>query len=219
MAVRFYDEAVYNKIQKWIKDPNMVILKPNESSRLFQIQNDKNNDKPLTLPLISLARDPNIGMSVTTKRALTYEGLVIGNNEKSSVQLDAIPIELNYQLDIYTRRFDEGDEYLRNFVFNMVNHPTLKILIPYNGAEIEHICYIRVLPTLSDNSDIPEKVFPDEFTRWTIQFTINDAFLFSLPVKENGKLVGAVLHVYNDRKESSLEEVHVEDFVYENDTN
>ena len=30
MGVRFYDEAIANKIQKWIKDPNMVILKPNE---------------------------------------------------------------------------------------------------------------------------------------------------------------------------------------------
>ena len=38
MAVRFYDEALVNKIQEWVKDPNMKVLKPDEVTRLFQIQ-------------------------------------------------------------------------------------------------------------------------------------------------------------------------------------
>lgn len=212
MAVRFYDEAVYNKIQKWIKDPHMVVLKPNESSRLFQIRNDQKNDEPLTLPLISLSRDPSINLSIPTKRTLSCEGITLSGDKLQSIQLEAIPIEINYQLDIFTRFFEEGDEYVRNFVFNLVNHPTMKIVLPYNGAEIEHICYIRVLNNIADNSDIPEKVFSDQFTRWTIQFTILDAFLFSIPVVSNAQLTGAVLHVYNDKTKQSLEEVSVVNF-------
>ena len=34
MAVNFYDEALVKKIQGWITDPNLRILKPNETTRL-----------------------------------------------------------------------------------------------------------------------------------------------------------------------------------------
>lgn len=215
MAIRFYDEAVCNKIQKWIKDPNLRIIKPNESSRLFQMRNDQEDDKPLTLPLISISRDPNVEISIPTKRCLSCEGLTLSGDKLTSIQLNAIPIQLNYQLDIYTRWVDEADEYVRNFIFNLSDFPKMKVRIPYNGAEIEHICYIRVLNTIADNSDIAEKAFPDQFSRWTIQFTIQDAYLFSLPIVNNAQIVGAKLHVYNGNSESSLEEVSEEEFDFD----
>ena len=43
MAIRFYDKALSAKIESWIKDPNMTILKPDEVTRLLQIQADKIN--------------------------------------------------------------------------------------------------------------------------------------------------------------------------------
>lgn len=195
MAVRFYDEAIVNKIQKWIKDPNMVILKPNEVGRLFQVRADQKNDQPLTLPLISISRDPTINMDISTKRNLTFDGLKIGSNVHESVQLGAIPIGITYQIDIYTQRYEEGDEYLRNFIFNFINHPKMKILIPYNGSNIEHVCYARLVSTATDNSDVAEKLFPDQFTRWTIQVEIHDAYLFSVPTKENGIIAGVELQL------------------------
>ena len=57
MAIRFYDDALTDKIKKWVKDPNMKILKPSESTRLFQLRADHSNDEPLTLPLIAISRD------------------------------------------------------------------------------------------------------------------------------------------------------------------
>ena len=66
---------------------------------------------------------------------------------------------------IRPRRFEEGDEYLRNFVFNFVNYPKMTIMLPYNDANIEHICYTRLDNTLSDTSNISQKLFPDAFTR------------------------------------------------------
>lgn len=205
MAVRFYDEALVNKIQKWIKDPHMVVLKPNEVSRLWQVRADQKNDEPLTLPLIAVSRDPNLNISVATKRNLTFDGLKIGkgeNVEKDSIQLDAIPIEINYQIDIYTRKYDEGDEYLRNFIFNFVNYPQMKVLLPYNGANIEHVCYTRLSSSVVDNSDISEKLFPDQFTRWTIQLTVHDAFLFGIPVKESARIVGADFEMVDNMKQA-----------------
>ena len=207
MGVRFYDEAIVNKIQKWIKDPNMVVLKPNEVSRLWEVRADQKNDEPLTLPLIAVSRDPTINITVSTKRSLTCDGLVVGKNSKSTIQLDAIPLEINYQIDIYTQRYEEGDEYLRNFIFNFVNMPKMKILIPYNGSNIEHICYARLNPNAQDNSDVPEKKFPDQFTRWSLQLSIQDAYLFSVPVKEYGKIAGADLILVNKLRDGEKVEL------------
>jgi hypothetical protein len=126
---------------------------------------DQKDDEPLTLPLIAISRDPNLNISVSTKRNLTFDGKKLDGSSLQSIQLDAIPIDLNYQIDIYTQKYDEGDEYLRNFIFNFVNYPQMKVLLPYNGSNIEHVCYIRLSNTATDNSDVSEKLFADQFTR------------------------------------------------------
>lgn len=185
MAIRLYDEALVNKIQSWIKDPNLKVLKPDETTRLFQMRLDMNNDKPITLPLISLSRDPNINLDLVNKRNITFDGVHVASTEDKTMQLNAIPITINYQLDIYTRHYVEGDEYLRNFIFKLINNPKLSIVIPYNDAQIEHVCYVKLVPSITDNSDISEKLFPDQFTRWTLQLVIQDAYLFSVPVRTN----------------------------------
>ena len=60
--------------------------------------------------------------------------------------------------------------------------------IPYNGTNIQHIANIRILNTISDTSAISERLFSGQFSRWTIQFEIQDAFLFSIPYKRNWKI-------------------------------
>lgn len=208
MAIRFYDEAVYGKIQKWIKDDKMRILKPDETTRLLQIQADESNDKPITLPLIALSRESEINLDISTKRNLTFDGIKLIPDElseeeikklTSSAQLNVIPISLNYQLDIFTRHYAEADEYLRNFIFNFVNYPKVKVRIEYNGFHIEQICYIHLLQTISDNSDISERLFPGQFTRWTIQFEIQNAYLFSVPITENKQIVEGELNIYSTK--------------------
>ncbi len=210
MGVRLYDEAIVKKIQKWIKDPDMVVLKPNEVSRLWQVRADQKNDEPLTLPLVAISRDPTINIDVATKRSLTCDGanLTKNNAERVTIKLDAIPILINYQIDIYTQKYEEGDEYLRNFVFNFVNHPKMKILLPYNGSNIEHICYTRLANNVTDNSDVSEKLFADQFTRWSLQVSIHDAYLFSVPIKEDGKIVTNVDIQNTQSTEMALEHEH-----------
>lgn len=184
MGVRFYDEAIVNKIQKWIKDPNMKILKPNEVNRLFQIKADQNNDQPLTLPLIAISRDPSIAITIPTKTNLSNDGKKILKGPSASIELNAVPIDISYQIDIYTQRYEEADEYVRNFVFNFINYPKLKINIPYNDINAEHICYTRLEGNVTDNSDVSEHLFAGQFTRWTLVVHIHDAYLFSAPVKD-----------------------------------
>lgn len=185
MAIRYYDDALASKIQRWIKDPNLRVLKPDETTRLFQITLDENNDSGIKLPLVAISREPSINIDITNKRNFTFDGVKVEATEVQTKQLNAVPITLNYQLDIYTKYSDEADEYLRNFIFNFINYPKMVINIPYNNSNIEHICYVKLLQTATDNSDIAERLFPGQFTRWTLNLAINDAYLFSVPINKN----------------------------------
>jgi len=244
MAIRFYDEAMVTKIKGWIKDPNMVVLSPADSTRLFQLRADQDNDKKLTLPLIALSRDSEIEILSTTKKALSYDGVHLGKDYKlyemkklydsGKIQIDAIhdylvekgyinkgdtvdtldlitnykddvskvlnaiPIKITYQLDIYTKYFAEADEYARNFIFNFINYPKLSIEIPYNNAKVLHDSTIMVESTISDSSDIPERLIAGQFHRMTIRLTIDDAWMFSVPFMDNWKVEEGSIEVLDN---------------------
>lgn len=194
MAVRFYDEALKNKIQDWIKDPNIKVLSPNDTTRLFQLKADETNDKPITLPLISLSRDSEVRIRNANKRVMSFDGVrvrAIDNETKEEInpgrayKLNAIPVAITYQLDIYTRYYEEADEYARNFLFNLINYPKLTIEIPYNNVSLTHDSNINLNSSIEDNSEVPLKLFSDQFYRWTFTLTIEDAYIFSVPLKEN----------------------------------
>lgn len=189
MGVRFYDEAIANKIQKWLPEESKIhVLKPDETSRLFQIKSDQKKDAPLKLPFICLSRDSEINLDLHTKNVLSFDGVRVGQSADRTLHMDCVPLRLTYHLDIYTRRYDEGDEYVRNFTFQVINHPRFYIEIPYNGYYITHVAYLRLAPTIVDNSSVPEKLFADEFTRWTMTFEVADAYLFSTPYSTNWTL-------------------------------
>ena len=189
MALEYYDDVITAKISRWLPSTaNVRVLKPNESKRLLELNANDTNDKPLQLPLIALARNNDIELMLNVKSPKSYAGKKLSQTKEQSLLLNAIPIKLQYQLDIYTKFADEGDEYLRQFLFKLINNPSIKIIIPYNGINIEQIANIRVLNTVSDTSAIPEQIFPGQFTRWTIQFEILDAFFYDAPYKKNWQL-------------------------------
>ena len=183
-----YDEALLKKLKKWIKDDKITITGPSETRRLFTYLADIQNDKPIDLPLIALRRLSPLRILSTSKKPLTYDGWRKNNNGEKGDQLNGIPIQLDYQLDIYTRYFDESDEYVRNFVFNIINYPKLEIEIPYNNANIKHTSNIRLSQDIEDNSDIPERLVEGQFTRRTLFINIDDAYLFDYKTKDTIKI-------------------------------
>ena len=42
--------------------------------------------------------------------------------------------------------------------------------------------------SISDTSDIPQRLFTGQFTRWTIQLEVQDAFLYNIPYRKNWKI-------------------------------
>ena len=198
MSVRLYDEAVVTKIKGWIKDEKMRVLPPNEANRLFQMIANMQDDKPISLPLIAISRSNEIEIENTNKKPLTYDGMMLDATKDKSLQIDAIPMILNYQIDIFCKDEEEADEYMRNFTFALINRPKVKVFLPYNQINYEHWSYMRMLSTIEDNSDIPIRQFGDQFTRWTIRFTIDDAYLFSLPYKDNVSIEGYGIEIKED---------------------
>lgn len=190
MACRYYDDILTAKIKKWIpENSNLRVLKPEETKRLFELTADDNNDQAFKLPFISLSRNNDIELLENIKSVKSFDGLKLLQNSDQTLTMNVISIKLGYQLDIYTKRYDEGDEYVRSFLFKLINNPLLKIEIPYNDTKILHTANIRVLNTVSDTSAISERLFSGQFTRWTIQLEIQDAFLFSIPYRKNWKFI------------------------------
>ena len=102
--------------------------------------------------------------------------------------LQAVPIGIGYQIDVYTRYLAEADEYARNLVYNIINYPKLTIEIPYENSKLQHDANIRILSDVEDNSDIPERLISGQFSRFTIGINIDDAYLWDVRIKDNLKL-------------------------------
>ena len=185
MALCYYDNALTEKIKSWVNDPSIKITGPDETKRLFAYKADTQNDAPIQLPLIAIHRDRDVDILSVNKKPLTFDGVTIEANKERSGQLNGIPVGIKYYLDIYTRYFEEADEYARNFIFNLINFPKLNITIPYNNANIEHTSNIRIEPTLIDNSDIAERLIAGQFTRMTLSMYIDDAYIFDYKFRKN----------------------------------
>lgn len=190
MSIQYYDEALTKKIKDAIvSDSKILILGPEESSEeLFSTQADLNYDN-LSLPMISLIRKRDVDILNTNKKPLTYDGIRLKFYNKSgelvtgdkALKLNAIPIKLEYQLDIYTLKEYEADEYAREFMFFFINNPAVNIELPYHDVKATHTSTVRVESPLINNSDIPQKLFKDQFYRYSLNLYIDDAYYFSIP--------------------------------------
>jgi hypothetical protein len=193
MAIGYYDDVITDKLKKWIPDNNkMRVLGPDESTRFFETLADDKSDAPVQLPLITLSRNKDIEVLSTIKQLRSFNGSIVASpNERNlrvperSILFNVIPVKTLYQLNIYTKTKYEGEEYLRSFLFKLINNPQIQVHIPYNNVDLTHTAHLRVLETVSDTSDIAQHVFPGQFYRWTIELELQDGFLFNLPYKPN----------------------------------
>lgn len=219
MAVRYYDDVLVAKINKWTPSTSTLrVLKPSETKRFFELSADDSKDKPLTLPCVALSRNNDIELAVNIKTPKSYAGLKLNQAPTETLIMNAIPIKVQYQLDIYTKTDEEGDEYLRQYLFKLINNPVIKIVVPYNGVNIEQIANIRVLNTISDTSEMSERLFPGQFVRWTIQLEIQDAFLYDVPYRKNWQLYISEDEILDPSKYSTFEIVEsTEEFNPETD--
>ena len=185
MSVYLYDEAFVNKLKSWTENTQIQVFSPDDTRRLFEVMADTSGDKPIQLPILCLRRKSGLNVQNVNKRPLTFNGFTISRLQEKSLILNAIPIDISYQLDIYTRYFKEADEFLRNLTFNIINYPKLTVTIPYNDANFEHDGFIRMSSDIEDNSNVPERLISGQFTRFTFNISIDDAYLWNTKIKDN----------------------------------
>ena len=217
MAIRYYDSALTNKIKKAIVSENSIlVLGPEDSpEELFTDKADMLHDK-LSLPMIGLIRKRDIDILNTNKKPLSFDGIRLAFFDKDgnkvegdkALKLNAIPIRIEYQLDIYTLKEYDADEYAREFLFYFINNPNVTIELPYNGVKATHTSTVRVEPPLVNNSDIPQKLFKDQIYRYSLNLYIDDAYYFSIP-SMNTILISGIEVEVQDKNGEIVEKSHM----------
>lgn len=192
MGAYFYDTALVDKFRKWTNNTTIDVIGPEETRRLFEISADKSNDHAIKLPLICIRRVGGYSILNKNKKPLTYDGIMLQSNIEKSISLNAIPIDLRYSVDVYTRYFKEADEYMRNIIFNIINFPMVDVEIPYEGIDIQHDSSIRIVSEVEDNSNIGERLSVGQFTRLSLGISIDDAYLFDARVRDNYTITAEV---------------------------
>lgn len=209
MSAYLYDNALISKIKNWTEKTEIHVYGPDQTRQLYEILADTNKDKPIQLPIITIVRPGGYQITNINKRPLTYDGSYIASDETGEVyaiQLNGIPIQLDYQLNVYTRKYQEADAYMRELIFNLINYPKLEIKIPYYGLNIRHESSIELSTTVEDLSAIPERMFSGQFTRLSIGFSIQDAYLWDTRVKNYIYLDGN-LEIVSEDGEVTVEEL------------
>ena len=108
-------------------------------------------------------------------------------------------------------KLNDCETYAREFIFQLVNHPTGEVFIPYNDANVTHKFTIHLEQEVEDNSDIKERLFPSQFTRYTISFMVDDAYLFSIPNKKNVEIHCVKMDVQDRESKEIIEEIKVKE--------
>lgn len=185
MSVTLYDEALVKKVKNWTNNTNVHIYGTNDIQKLVETIGDETKDQPLKLPIISISRAGGYQILNPNKKPMTYDGKMIESNVEKSVNLNAIPINIVYQIDVWTRYLREADEYMRNLVFNIINFPKVEIELEYNDVHIIHYSSIRIATDVLDSSDAGFKIVNGQFARLSLGITIDDAYLWDTRIRDN----------------------------------
>lgn len=185
MSVYLYDDALLSKVKYWTEKTNLHVYGVDEIRDLFQVVADESKDKPITLPILTVTRPKGYTILNTNKKPTTYNGIRVVQTEKTASMLAQIPINIQYQFDIYTRYQKEADMYMRNLVFNIINYPTLSIVIPYRDINFKHNANIRINSDVTDTSSNSARLFNGQFTRLSVTVNIDDAYLWDLRIANN----------------------------------
>lgn len=185
MSVYLYDEALLSKIKYWTEKTSLHVYGVDEIRDLFQVIADENKDKPIQLPILTITRPKGYKIINPNKKPTTYNGIRVIQGEDTASMLANIPIDIQYQFDVYTRFQKEADMYMRNLVFNIINYPTLSITIPYRDINFDHNANIRITSDVMDTSNNSIRMFNGQLTRLSVTVNIDDAYLWDLRVANN----------------------------------
>jgi hypothetical protein len=172
--IYLYDEAIVNKFRTIFDDSRITVQPPENAIRyVAQLSEDD-----VSFPLISLNRTAWSIRAGDISWAQSRTGIANRVNSDNTISvMRAIPIRLEYQLDIYTVDRLTNDEIYRELIFYFIKHPTLEVDIPYT-VDGKHVFNLDINPDITDNSDTVEHVNKGVLYRYTSAWVVKDAYLF-----------------------------------------
>ncbi len=191
-----------------------VYVTPTEN--VFNIIGDLSDDK-IKMPLISLQRN---GWSLANKKPqyMTFSGYPIKEDyDKDGVidkisRIQAIPISINYQLDVWTTNRITNDAIMREIIFYYTQRPTLLVKIPY-GLDYVHDFNIFFDNDIEDNSDIVDHVNRGQYFRQTIGIYTDDAYLWKSRIRKPATISSIDFTMYDgvikEGKEIESTKIHL----------
>lgn len=203
MSAFLYDKALVEKFKKWTSSSKTQVYGPSETRRLYEIIADSTTDSEIKLPIIAISRDMGyeITNAGTTRRPLSYDGVDREYNEETNSMkiINAIPISITYQIDVYARKAEEADILMRNLVFNIVNYPAMEISIP--DADLNHTARISLSSsTITDNSNMSERFIEGNLTVLSAIISIDDAYLWDVRQHRNAEIEIRIDDTYESRR-------------------
>lgn len=189
MSIYLYDESLKNKVSGWLNSSKakkeIKVFNPTTKDNVFQMLADQSNDKQIEFPIIEISRDPDVEVLQNQMKEMSFMGIGLAKTKEKTLHLDAIPIVISYQLDIWGKDFKEVDALVRTFTFKFINDRTIPITLTTDGYDYVHYSNVKLNSTIEDNSDTPQQLFGDQFCRWTFHLVIDDAYMFTMPTDEN----------------------------------
>jgi hypothetical protein len=173
-VIYLYDNAIVDKFRALFGTDKITVQPPENAIRyVAQLSNDD-----VTFPLISLNRTNWSIRADDISWAQAKTGVLNRVNKDNTLSvMRAIPIQLEYQLDVYTVDKLTNDEIYRELIFYFIKHPTLEVDIPYT-VDGTHVFNFDINPDITDNSDTVEHVNKGVLYRYTSTWVVKDAYLF-----------------------------------------
>lgn len=190
-----YDTALVDDLRSLFQDSRISICPPDQ---VFKIWGELEDDT-IEMPIISVLRS---GTSLgNSQHSMRFTGglLAIDPITKQNNKIQAIPIQINYLLDVWTKHREENDNIVRELIFWYMTHPTLKVKIPY-GTGLEHNFNIFYDSNIEDNSDISDHPNRGEYFRTTLSVYTDDAYLWKSTINKPTYITGVDLYVKDGDK-------------------
>lgn len=180
MSVYLYDEAIVNRIKSVLGNQEINII---TAEKAFS-KSMESQDSP-QLPAISLYRDK----FTLTKEVRNMPSYRTGRTEASEDNLvyrtQSLPITINYQIDVWTRKREQNDEFVRDLIWFFTLFPEHKLTLRYAGF-VRAVKFNTFLEEdIVNNSQINDFEDKGQVYRSTLGLYVDEAQLFMVtPVNQ-----------------------------------
>lgn len=197
-----YDEAIIENFRRIFSNGKIYIVPPEDAFNLIGTVNTDN----VKLPMISLLRSPGWSLLDSRPHNMKFEGKIVKVEDDEVTLLRAIPIRINYQLDVWTESRLENDLIMRELIFYLSTNPTLQVNINYDNFSGKHDFNLFIDGEVEDNSDLVAHKDRGRYFRQTISLYTDDAYLWRTSTRGLGIIDPDYISIQkrNDNKEELL---------------